>query len=331
MPKLVSVVIPCFNQGCFLAEAIASLQRQTYADWEAIIVDDGSRDETPDVAAGLCRQDRRVRTATKANGGLSSARNVGINLCRGEYVQFLDADDLLNPLKFEVQATFLSNCLDIDVVYGNAKYFVDGDFGNFTRGPYARDSRHDWITERWEDAAPLLDKMVVSNLFPVCSPLLRRSVLDKIGLFNERLTALEDWEYWLRAAAAGLGFRYLMNVGSEALIRIHPASMTRDAERMRSAVYRLRASCHEWLPPGTARAANLARLLPTITLLKGQERAAGYIHLARFANTSRERAFVSASNLCAVGGPLNWVARRALGFLPEHHRRQLSVQGLRFE
>jgi glycosyltransferase involved in cell wall biosynthesis len=328
---LVSVVIPCFNQGRFLAEAIASLQSQTYSYWEAIIVDDGSRDETADVAAGLCRRDNRVCYAAKANGGLSSARKTGIGMCRGELVQFLDADDRLEERKLAFQVRALDEHSDAGIVYGNAKYFVDGDFGNFTFGPYARDSHHDWIAERWEDPAPLLDKVIVGNLFPVCSPLLRRSVLNKVGLFNERLAALEDWEYWIRFAAAGIGFKYLMSEGTAALIRMHSTSMTQDAERMRSAVCALRATCHEWLPPGSARAANLARLLSTSTLLRGSARREYYARLARFSRTVRERILVKASHLCAPGGSLNQVARRVVRCLPGHYRHQLSVQGLRFE
>lgn len=102
MPK-VSVIVPCFNQAGYLPEALGSVLGQTFADWECIIVNDGSPDDTARVAAEWVKRDARFRYIEKANGGLSSARNAGIEAARGQFVQFLDADDALHPRKFELQ------------------------------------------------------------------------------------------------------------------------------------------------------------------------------------------------------------------------------------
>ena len=84
MNDLVSVIIPCYQQGRFLPEAVASLQRQTHANWEAIIVDDGSTDDTDMIARRLCANDPRLRFLSKPNGGLSSARNAGLRIATGQ-------------------------------------------------------------------------------------------------------------------------------------------------------------------------------------------------------------------------------------------------------
>jgi len=100
---MVSVIIPCFNQGRYLPEALESVIRQTWADWECIVVNDGSTDDTREVALRFTRRDPRIRYLEKRNGGLSDARNHGLDAARGDLIQFLDADDALLPRKLEAQ------------------------------------------------------------------------------------------------------------------------------------------------------------------------------------------------------------------------------------
>ncbi len=101
----VSVVVPCYNYGRFVAEAIGSILAQTYQDFEVIVVDDGSTDNTPEVLRGIT--DPRVRVLRKENGGCASARNAGRELARGEFLTFLDADDLWRPTFLERQVAVL--------------------------------------------------------------------------------------------------------------------------------------------------------------------------------------------------------------------------------
>ena len=330
MSLTVNVVIPCYNQGRFLADALASLQAQSYPDWEAIIVDDGSLDDTAAIAARLCRDDGRVRYLAQANGGLSSARNTGIRNCRGAFVQFLDSDDRLDARKFEVHVRVLRDQPETAIVYGNARYFVEGSFGQFNRGPYAKGPSHNWIADAWADSRPILNKLVERNLFPVCAPLLRRAVFDRVGLFNEKLEALEDWEYWLRCAAAGMQFRFVEVEGTDALIQIHTASMTQNLDWIQHAICRMRTLCHGWLPPGEARNVNLEHLLVACAALGQEGRNDRYAHVSKLCHSWNERALVRARELCEIGGPLHGVASRLGRCLPERLRHKLACMGVDF-
>lgn len=105
MPVLVSIVVPCYNQARFLDEALNSVLCQSYAHWECIIVNDGSPDNTREVVEEWLKRDSRFIYIEKENGGLSSARNRGLEIAKGNYIQFLDADDLLccNKLQKQIQ------------------------------------------------------------------------------------------------------------------------------------------------------------------------------------------------------------------------------------
>ena len=127
MSPKVSVTIPCFNQAHFLSDCIASLQAQTCPHWEAIIVNDGSPDDTREVAKRLMQSDHRVRYVEQENGGLAAARNAGIYASRGEYLQFLDADDLLLPTKFELQLKLFMQNPEVDLAYCDFAYFEGDD------------------------------------------------------------------------------------------------------------------------------------------------------------------------------------------------------------
>ena len=109
---LISVVIPAYNAGQFLDETLESVLSQTYENWECIIVNDGSTDNTESVAKKWCEKDSRFRLTDKENGGLSSARNWGIKESKAEYIAFLDADDLYMPNFLEI---CLENLVEKDV------------------------------------------------------------------------------------------------------------------------------------------------------------------------------------------------------------------------
>ena len=121
----VSVIIPCFNHGRFLRHAADSVLAQTLADIELIIVDDGSTDDTPAVLAGL--DDRRVRTCRTSNRGVSAARNAGLDMVRGEFVAFLDADDLWEPDKLARQVAIMDAEPDVTLVFTDLRRFSPTD------------------------------------------------------------------------------------------------------------------------------------------------------------------------------------------------------------
>lgn len=114
-PK-VAIIVPCYNQARFLPKAIASIQAQTMPDWECIIIDDGSTDETATIAQTYCEQDKRFRIISKENGGSASARDLGLLHAKGEYIQFLDADDTIAPEKLERQIQLMEH-ENLDISY----------------------------------------------------------------------------------------------------------------------------------------------------------------------------------------------------------------------
>lgn len=239
-PMLVSVVVPCFNQARFLDECIGGLQAQSHEHWEAIIVNDGSTDETRAEALRLGGMDPRVRYVEQENRGLSGARNAGIRAARGEFFQFLDADDTLEPDKLRLQLGRMVARPEIDIVYGDVRYFTSDRPLEREIGPYAREPGQPWVGPLWQEPGNLLSKLVRGNIMAVNCPMLRRDVFARVGLWDESLRALEDWEFWVRCAAAGMVFEYFDPAGSWALVRMHPESMTRDLARMQRAALEFR-------------------------------------------------------------------------------------------
>jgi GT2 family glycosyltransferase len=260
MTPLVSVIVPCFNQARFLPDAIASLRAQSLQNWEAIVVDDGSPDDTADTAAALAACDDRVRLIRKPNGGLSSARNAGLAEARGDYIQFLDADDRIGAHKLMRHSSMLQVQTDLDVVFGDARYFLDADPLQRLRAkpPGPGRMKADWTRKLAHGSAPMLHKLLKDNQFVVCAALCRRSVFDAVGVFDERLKRLEDWEFWIRCAARGLRFQYLDAPEADARVRLHASSLSANLQAMQRAQLPLALAALHYLPgPAPRRSASL--------------------------------------------------------------------------
>ncbi len=261
----VAVIIPCHDYGGFLAEALSSLQAQTYADWECVIVDDGSTDDTREVAAEFMSRDDRFTYLQRERGGPSRARNTGLAATSGEYVQFLDADDLLEPDKLRSHVDYLDRHPETGIVYGDA-----ATFGS---------EREDRMISPVALGAPVgsgphaVRRFVVRNPLVVEAPLVRRSVLDLVGMFSESLDFLEDWDLWTRCAVAGVAFARHAPRQTRALVRMHLMSMSRDPRRMLAPTVDVRIGfAHLALPP-SARAANeryLGRARVRLALLEAR-------------------------------------------------------------
>ena len=106
---LLSIIIPCFNQAIYLHDCLDSILQQSFSDWEAIVVNDGSSDDTNNIANAYCQKDSRIKLIEKQNGGLSSARNFGIQHATGDWLLFLDADDMLMNHHFQEIAKVISS------------------------------------------------------------------------------------------------------------------------------------------------------------------------------------------------------------------------------
>lgn len=230
----ISIIVPCFNQAHYLPEALESIQRQTYHHWECIIIDDGSTDNTGEVAWKWLVKDNRFRYMRKENGGLSSARNAGLEIAKGDYIQLLDADDLLESDKITHQVDFLQRAeRAIDVVVSGYRYFQDTPapenlllFGRFDLLPEVAMNYNDNRDE-------IIKLMARVNPMVVSAPLYLRDVFQRVGNFDESLGALEDWDLHFRCAMQGIVFQhsgYLPK--TKTLIRLHEHSLSTDRRNM---------------------------------------------------------------------------------------------------
>lgn len=197
MTGLVSTIIPVFNRPVLLQEAVASVLAQTYRPIELIIVDDGSTDATPEVIRELVASTPGViRAFRQVNAGPGMARETGRQAAQGEFIQYLDSDDLLLPRKFEWQVTALCAQLGCDIAYGKTR---------FSRvGQVPVSEAYKGTGKRREFLFPAL---LIERWWSTSTPLYRRTLCDRLGPWSE-LCNEEDWEYEARAAALGVRLYY---------------------------------------------------------------------------------------------------------------------------
>ena len=223
----ISVIVPCYNQGHFLNESVGSVLAQTYTNWECIIVNDGSTDNTERVALEYSRTDSRIKYLKKENGGLSSARNAGLDVAEGGYIQFLDADDVLESGKFEQQLEILNQTekLERAVLYTNYSF---GKAGNI----YENGSKVISVEFNSDNYLPELITRWESDLVIPCHCFLFSSdffLNDRIR-FDETLPNHEDFECWL--AIFSKDPRVIFTDKILCRYRLNDASMSTDMRRM---------------------------------------------------------------------------------------------------
>ncbi|HEX6924256.1 MAG TPA: glycosyltransferase [Longimicrobiaceae bacterium] len=199
-PGLVSVIIPTYNRSGLLLEALDSLARQTYRPIEVIVVDDGSSDDTPEAVerwiAGLVSGDGlRVRYHRQINKGAPSARNRGLIESRGEFIQFLDSDDLLSPRKIELGVAALVEDPEVDLVYGPTE-LVGADGAAYPG-------------LETDDPQLVLEAVCVKSVWTIMGPLYRRGLCVEAGPWLEELSCWQDREYALRILAAAPELRFV--------------------------------------------------------------------------------------------------------------------------
>jgi glycosyltransferase involved in cell wall biosynthesis len=215
----VSLVIATFNHARLLGQAIDSALTQTLAGVEIIVVDDGSTDDT---SALLARYAGRVHVIRQDHRGLPAARNTGLAAARGTYVAFLDADDVLAPTKLAEQRSVLDRAPALGWTY------CDVRIETVTTGAAVTASERFGYAARACDGW-LFPELVHGNFIPAIAPLIRRTAIEAAGGFDESLTALEDWDLWLRLSLIAEA-RYTPAV--LATYRIHPHGMSADRARM---------------------------------------------------------------------------------------------------
>lgn len=226
---LVTVIVPAFNYGRFVAQTLESVRAQKYANWECCVIDDGSTDDTREVVTPYAARDPRIHYIWQKNAGLAAARNTGITRSAGEYLQFLDADDLIESGKLGFQVEYLERNHDVGIVFGEARYFTADE-------PWARlyspVENQPWVMKLSGQGKEVLLALLRGNIMVVNSPLVRRQVVRAVGLFDGRIRGVEDYDYWVRCAVSGTRFHFGDDAETHALVRSHPASMSRDSRLM---------------------------------------------------------------------------------------------------
>jgi glycosyltransferase involved in cell wall biosynthesis len=210
MPQI-SVIIPCFNNGKYLRECLDSVLSQTFQDFEVIVVDDGSADDSPSIIKSY---GSRVKYIRQNNKGPSSARNAGIKIAQGNYIAFQDADDVWLARKLELQYRFLQE---------NPPYlWVYSDMSTFNDKQVLQES---WFSDRSTHEGKVLEKLINNNFIPTITVLIKKQLLLEVGGFDEKLRSCEDKELWLR-----LSLKYPVGRLNQVLAkrRFHAHNLVRD-------------------------------------------------------------------------------------------------------
>ncbi len=219
---LVSIILPTYNRAEFLPKAIESVIAQTYTNWELIIWNDGSFDDTEKVIKSF--KDNRIHSFYEKNHGMSFALNNAIKNSSGEYVAFLDDDDQWTSNKLSLQMEIFFAYPEFDMVFGN---FINIDLAvghkrlGFEQCSYSMDllKKQKIIDSVFLINGNFWDSICVNNFIAFDTVILRRPMLTIVGEFNETLRNAMDFEYWWRTALAGMQMAYTDEV---VLTRIKP-------------------------------------------------------------------------------------------------------------
>jgi glycosyltransferase involved in cell wall biosynthesis len=217
---LVTVIIPAYNCASTVAETLESVLAQDHAATEVVVVNDGSKDDTLQV---LSRFGERIRVIDQPNAGPPAARNTGLRAARGEYIAFLDADDVWIQGKLAAQARHLDANPDVGTVFTDWYVWNSETDGSFRRRPEIEarsvDDSIDPATSGW-----LYPRLLFGSELLTTTVMMRASVIRRIGDFDVRLWNGDDYDYWLRASREGR-ITKLASIG--ALYRILPNSVSR--------------------------------------------------------------------------------------------------------
>lgn len=196
---LVSIIMPLYNAQNYVAEAIQSVINQTYKNWELIIVNDGSTDDSLLVAKQF--ESDKIKIFSQENKGQCGANNYGYSLSNGSYIKFFDADDILSTQTLEFQFKAINN-KDTDIATCTWGRFYNNDIGTFkyNRETVWADLKPiDWLKKSWKNAQPMMQ----CGIF-----LIPRKVLTKSGLWNEKLSLINDFEFFTRVILAAENIKF---------------------------------------------------------------------------------------------------------------------------
>jgi len=222
----VSILTPAYNSAKFICQTLDSVLRQTFTDFEMIIVDDGSTDQTRAIVESYAARDARIRLITQPNAGIAAARNRAMGAARGRFFALLDSDDLWLPSYLSEQLAILAERPDVAVLSANAINF-GGPFDGAPLLPIRARGRIRLVS--------LLELVTVEDSLCILS-IFRREVTEAIGGFDATLRRSEDYDLWLRAAVAG--YCIAVNPAPLGLYRRRPDSVSADEVLMLEAMKR---------------------------------------------------------------------------------------------
>ncbi len=220
---LVSVILPTFNRGGYLEHAVRSVIDQTYQDFELIIWDDGSTDQTEELVRSF--REKRIQYFCEQNQGVAYARNQAISKSHGELIAFLDSDDAWRPEKLSKQVRAMESFPHVDLLFSD---FLNFDVVKETQKTGFQQELHgiEHLTiSQLDDGLSLiedgmLESLALGNFIATDTVMIKREILERLGGFDERLRNSEDFELWWRLGLAGIKFAFL---GEVLLNRYKPA------------------------------------------------------------------------------------------------------------
>lgn len=210
---LFSVIVPTYNQAHLLNEALDSIIGQTFVDWEAVVVNDGSTDNTAEVMDQYAKHDVRIKCFHKENGGTGSAINYGIEKAKGEWICWLSSDDLYEPDKFEIQFEAIKQNPHIKFFYTHFYYLND-------------ETKEKGTPDLWVAIPPRefqVTQFLIGNYVNAQSVACHHSVFKKVGVFNTTLRQAQDYDMWLRITSK---FESMFINKRTCVTRFHPGQDT---------------------------------------------------------------------------------------------------------
>jgi glycosyltransferase involved in cell wall biosynthesis len=217
MPTI-SVIIPVYNGAKTIKETIESVLNQTWQNFELLVINDGSNDATLEIIQTI--KDTRIQVFSYPNSGVSASRNRGLTKAEGEFISFIDADDLWTPDKLELQLQALQDHPQAAVAYSWSDWIDQS-------GKFLRKGGHITVNGKAYEKLLLRDFIESGS-----NPLIKKQALDEVGDFDQSLTSAEDWDMWLRLAAKN---EFITVEVPQILYRISPNSASFNIAKMESA------------------------------------------------------------------------------------------------
>ncbi len=236
-----SVIVPVYNGARYLAESLDSALAQDYPNLEVVVVDDGSTDDTPAV---LARYGERIRAIRQHNQGAAAARNAALQASRGEYIAFLDADDLWAPHKLGIQVRHLESHPDVDLAYSAWTVVENRAAAAQASAAIASASSH--IVDKG-GSGWLYNQLLMDCVIHTTTVVMRRELLQTVGHFDPELRRGQDYDYWLRASRVT---RIDKLHEALSIYRLHESNSTSQPVRTNYAGVIVQRALERWGPVG---------------------------------------------------------------------------------